>query len=233
MFRAVFLFVVVFGGILGTALVLHPDTPLPDHWNPTRPLEVRAPITPLTDWKLSRTAGDPQACIAALQDHAQVVSASPISSENPNCGNENAVTIAGVGQASLTLQTACASALRLAMWEQHSLQPAARSNLETTVTAILDQGSYNCRPIRSSSGNSTRWSTHATADAIDVRGFRMANGDSVILLRDWDGAEAKAAFLRAVHAGSCRWFKTTLGPDYNALHADHFHLQSRGWGTCR
>jgi len=53
------------------------------------------------------------------------------------------------------------------------------------------------------------------------------------LIGGWDGAPEEQAFLRAARDGACRWFATTLGPDYNALHADHFHLQSRGWGTCR
>ncbi len=234
MLRAVFVFVVIFGGILGGAAILHPDTPLPDHWNPLRPLQVAAPVTPLTDWKLSQTAANPQACLVALKQAARISSQTEFATDNPNCGVEVPVTLSHIGGASLgTLETACATALRLAMWERHGVQPAARAAFGADVTEILDQGSYNCRPMRTTSGNSTRWSTHATADAIDVRGFRLTGGDTVILLRDWDGVGNKGAFLRNVHQASCRWFKTTLGPDYNALHADHFHLQSRGWGTCR
>uniref|UniRef100_UPI0025EFD6C8 extensin family protein n=1 Tax=Pseudooctadecabacter sp. TaxID=1966338 RepID=UPI0025EFD6C8 len=82
-------------------------------------------------------------------------------------------------------------------------------------------------------GGSTRWSTHATADAIDVSGFDLADSTTIRLIRDWDGTDDKARFLRAVRDSACTWFATTLGPDYNALHADHFHLQARGWGTCR
>ena len=76
-------------------------------------------------------------------------------------------------------------------------------------------------------------STHATAEAIDVSGFVTEDGRAINLLEDWDGPGAEAAFLREVRDGACRWFVTTLGPEYNNLHHDHFHLQSRGWGLCR
>jgi len=76
-------------------------------------------------------------------------------------------------------------------------------------------------------------STHATADAIDISGFDLADGTRVRLRADWGGVGAKSAFLRAVRDGACDWFDLTLSPDYNILHADHFHLQSRGWGLCR
>jgi hypothetical protein len=76
-------------------------------------------------------------------------------------------------------------------------------------------------------------STHATADAIDVSGFRFSNGKQINLQQDWDGSGPEAAFLRAARDGACDWFRVTLSPEYNNLHADHFHLQSTGWGLCR
>ena len=41
----------------------------------------------------------------------------------------------------------------------------------------------------------------------------------------------RAASLEALAA--CRVFAAVLGPDYNAAHHDHFHLDRGGWGTCR
>jgi hypothetical protein len=72
-----------------------------------------------------------------------------------------------------------------------------------------------------------------SAEAIDIAGFRLAGGRLVTLRQGWAGAPDEAAFLRAARDSACRFFATALGPDYNALHADHFHLQSRGWGLCR
>ena len=55
------------------------------------------------------------------------------------------------------------------------------------------------------------------------------------MLRDWPGEGDKARFLRTVRDGACDGFATVLSPDYNAAHANHFHLDmSPRWrGVCR
>lgn len=47
-----------------------------------------------------------------------------------------------------------------------------------------------------------------------------------------DGTD-EGRFLQAVPDSSCSWFVATLGPDYNTLHADNFHLQALDGGACR
>ncbi|WP_051068094.1 extensin family protein [Octadecabacter antarcticus] len=54
-----------------------------------------------------------------------------------------------------------------------------------------------------------------------------------LLIYNWDDCTDEGRFLRAFPDSACSWFATTLGPNYNTLHADHFHLQARGWGACR
>lgn len=223
-------FVLIFGILIGSAVLRHPDTPVPPHWNVFEPLSVAAPVTPLTGWKLDWAESDPALCLRVLQEAGRA-RAMPDLSVSDSCGIAPRFDLAAVGSARLDpVETTCAVALRLALWEQHGLQPAAREILGSPVAVIRHVGSYNCRRIR---GSSNRWSTHATAEAIDVTGFDLADGTRVRLLRDWSGDGPKAQFLRRVRDASCQWFETTLGPDYNRLHADHFHLQSRGWGTCR
>jgi hypothetical protein len=80
-----------------------------------------------------------------------------------------------------------------------------------------------------------RWSEHATGNAIDIAGFVLEDGRRISVLGDWDGEDAEARFLRAVRDGACKSFATVLSPDYNAAHADHFHLDQDGrWsGVCR
>jgi hypothetical protein len=176
---------------------------------------------------------DPVQCISVLNAAAQVRVMDPIEVSD-NCHVRNRVSLSQVGDVGIDpVETSCATALRMAMWEQHGIQPAAREILGTDATIIRQIGSYNCRPIRTSNGNSTRWSTHSTADAIDITGFDFADGRRVRLINDWDGTAPEAEFLRAVRDSACTWFATTLSPDFNGLHADHFHLQARGWGTCR
>jgi len=213
--------------------VTHPDSPLPDEWNPLDPLIVSAPETPLTIWKLRRALADPEDCVAALGAHAEVIPRVPFE-VSESCHIRNRVEVSAIGQAGIDpIETTCATALRTAMWEHHSLQPRAREILGAKVAFIRQIGSYNCRAIRTPQGGAARWSTHATGDAIDITGFDLEDGRTVRLIRDWGPAQPESDFLRAVRDDACKWFATTLSPDFNALHADHFHLQARGWGTCR
>ena len=212
---------------------INADRAIPAGWNPLAPLDVADPVTPFTQWRLRRTLNDPEACLAALSTTGTVTVMEDFEPSD-RCHIRQRVSLAGVGQARLRpVETTCAIALRTAMWERHSLQPAATDFLDTVVTGIDHIGSYNCREMRTASGSTGRMSTHATAEAIDIAGFRFADGSQTRLLRDWDAGDDKAAFLRAARDGACDWFRLTLSPDYNALHADHFHLQARGWGSCR
>ena len=132
-------------------LFAHPDTPLPPQWNPTAPLAVAHPVTALTGWKLSRTARDGDACIGALQEAEVRRRPDFVSDANPLCGIENRVSVTRVGGAQVReFETTCAVALRLALWERHSLQPAATELLGARVARIRHLDSYSCRPIRTS-----------------------------------------------------------------------------------
>ncbi|MEO1640326.1 MAG: extensin family protein [Pseudomonadota bacterium] len=217
----------------GYQAVVHPDTPLPPQWNPTEPLVISDPVTPLTGWKLNRAVADPATCLATLEGFATLIPLDPLE-ENDQCFISDRVDLQRVGQSLLApVETRCAIALRMAMWERHSVQPAAREFFGTDVARIQHIGSYNCRRLRTPDGPSARMSTHATADAIDITGFDLVDGTRLRLIEDWGFGDSRAAFLRAVRDGACDYFSLTLSPDYNRLHADHFHLQSRGWGLCR
>lgn len=206
---------------------------LPPEWNPTAPFEVAHPLTPLTEWKLAKVLADPAQCKSALAASGAAFRDLPDFEHSPQCHIRARVGLEGAGRATLApVETTCSIALRLAMWERHSLQPAAKDILGAAITGIDHFSSYNCRAIRSVAGPSSRMSTHATASAIDVSGFRLADGRRLTLLADWQGAGPKAAFLRAAQTGACKHFGLVLGPEYNRLHADHFHIQSHGNG-CR
>ena len=45
--------------------------------------------------------------------------------------------------------------------------------------------------------------------------------------------EAERAFLREIRDGACDLFRVVLGPDYNAAHRDHFHLDMGAFRACR
>ena len=118
--------------------------------------------------------------------------------------------------------TSCAVAAALTLWERDVLQPAARRHLGEPVAAIRHFGGYGCRPISNRPG--AQLSEHARANAIDIAGFRLVSGREINLLKDWNGNAAQRAFLREIRTGACRYFGTTLSPDYDAPHADHLHF---------
>ena len=132
--------------------------------------------------------------------------------------------------------TSCPVAAALKAWEWHVVQPAAVRILGQQVKTITHFGSYNCR--RMYGRDSGPFSEHATADAIDISGFVLADGSSISVLKDWRGSGGKARFLHEVRDGGCRLFSTVLSPDYNAAHRDHLHMDQAergalGWRACR
>lgn len=214
-------------------LVAAPQTPFPARYNPLAPFDLSEPISPFTGWKLRRALATPQTCLSALDGHAEVELLEPLVGEG-GCGIDPRVRLSAVGDVTLApVETTCAIALRLATWERFVLQDAAQTHFDSRVTSLRHQSSYNCRAIRTESGPGTRLSTHATGEAIDIAGVTLADGRQLELLENWDGNSAGAQFFRALHTGACDWFVTVLGPDFNSLHADHFHMQSVGWGSCR
>jgi len=233
--RAFIALMTILGLTLGGAwLMKDPESPLPNAWNPLAPLDVADPYTVWTDWKLSRAVANTEMCMDVLSRAKASQQELPDLVVSDQCGIEGRVKLSSVGQARMApFETRCAVALRMAMWEHHGIQEAAKAYLGQPVTRIRHFSSYNCRQMRTGFGPSGRMSTHATADAIDISGFELANGEKISLVEHWDDSENKSLFLKAVRDSSCEWFVTTLSPDYNRLHADHFHLQNKGWGSCR
>jgi len=121
---------VILGGITtGLLAVFHPDTPLPDGWNPTTPLAVTEPVTPLTSWKMRMALADPEQCVSVLNAVANAPRITPIE-VSENCHVRNRVSLSSFGAARIDpIETSCATALRMAMWEHHGVQPAAREIL--------------------------------------------------------------------------------------------------------
>jgi hypothetical protein len=107
-------------------------------------------------------------------------------------------------------------------WVQHVVEPAARQYLGTQVVELRVAASYACRPINHQSG--ARLSEHGHANALDISVFHLADGRSVTVKQGWNGRADERAFLRAVHGGACDTFSTVLGPNADAFHHDHFHM---------
>ena len=124
----------------------------------------------------------------------------------------------------------CPLASRLAAWARFGVDRAARQMLGSPLVRIETMGSYSCRNVAGSS----RRSAHSRAEAIDVAAFVLADGRRISVKSGWDayGPEERE-FLRVVHRSACKRFGTVLGPEYNAAHADHFHLEQGDGSFCR
>ena len=152
------------------------------------------------------------------------------------CSTVNAVRLSSLhgDSASLSLTNlgpvTCDMASMFAAWARYGVDRAAEQILGSRLVRIETFGSYNCRNVAGTS----RRSGHATANAIDVSAFVLADGRRISVLDGWDhGTRAERQFLRIVHASACKRFGTTLRPDYNAAHTYHFHLEDDGGSYCR
>lgn len=139
-------------------------------------------------------------------------------------GDRTPVSISNLGPVQ------CGVAKAFGDWARFGVDRAARQILGSPVVRIETMGSYSCRNV----AGTARRSAHARAEAIDVAGFVLADGRRIVLKRDWNGGDAPTReFLRVVHKSACKRFGTVLGPQYNAAHEDHFHLEGTGAKFCR
>jgi hypothetical protein len=123
----------------------------------------------------------------------------------------------------------CPLANTFAGWARFGVDRAARAILGSALVRIETMGSYNCRNV---AGTDKR-SAHATGNAIDVAGFVLADGRRITVLNGWNSNDpAEREFLHMVHQSACRRFGTTLGPDFNAAHRNHLHVDLMNNGVC-
>lgn len=204
----------------------------PAQWNPLAPLDVSQPPNWLTGFKLKRLRDDPALCQQALQSSQLRYRAQADSPASAKCPLSNVWRIEG-GQARLSSSflASCPLAVAYALFERHGLQPVAQRVLGQPVVQVDHLGSFACRNVYNRKAG--RLSQHASANALDIAGFRLRDGQRIVLARDWQGSGEKAVFLHEVRQAACEHFSTVLGPEYNAAHRDHFHVDMGRWQVCR
>ncbi|WP_066527802.1 extensin family protein [Erythrobacter sp. CCH5-A1] len=203
----------------------------PQH-NPWAPLNLNDPPGWATRAKLARLKGDVGECRAVLERSDIAFTALEPTGEGP-CARSDRTRLGAFPLAPDTPPVTCPVAAALEIWRRDSVAPAARQILGSEIRRIEHLGAFSCRRMYGDSEGP--WSEHATANAIDIAAFVLKDGRRISVLKDWEGDGSKARFLRAVREGACGSFATVLSPDYNAAHADHFHLdQDDRWaGVCR
>jgi len=167
-------------------------------------------------------------CLAALAE-ADGVAGHWSPPRGGRCGVDTPVSLVAARAAiEPPLSTSCAMALAWARFVPR-IEELAREHLGTGIAGVLHYGSYACRRM---TGNPRRTSLHASARAIDIAGFRLADGRDVRVGRDWSAQDGRGRFLRAAARAACGHFSVVLTPDHDRDHRDHLHFDIGPWRLC-
>ena len=183
--------------------------------------------------RIAEFATDVPACRAAIAGAGFQTERIPDEAGANGCGYRNAVELTqSVYAYSAPVATSCAAAAALVMWERDVVRPAAQRRYGQDITRIeLAAPSYQCRRIAGRTDR--RLSEHAHANAMDIKGFTLANGRTVTVAEGWRGNQRDRLFLRDVRDGACDYFQAVLSPDYNRAHHDHLHFDLGRDKLCR
>lgn len=223
----------IIGLLLLAAFLLAGRACLADHpqHDPWAPLDLNDPPGWATQRKLAALRSDPEECRAVLERSGVAFAALDPAGEG-TCRRADRTQLRGAPFSPARAVTTCPVAAGLQVWLAESVQPAATELLGSPIARVEHLGTFSCRRI-AGGGN---WSEHATGNAIDIASFVTEDGQRIRVLGGWNRDDAGAQFLRRVRDGACDVFGTVLSPEYNAAHADHFHLDqaARGLGGfCR
>lgn len=203
---------------------------VPQTFSPLSPLSLDERDQWFVDLKLAALRRDPALCQSLLKQ--PFVNAVPVADNPPEngCGWANSFAFSEIADARMSVMPlTCEMTAALSLWARYELQPAAMALFGNPVVKIDHLGTYSCRNIE----GKNRRSEHASANAIDISGFTLRDGRKISVLYHWQGARLESQFLRRVHRAACRYFRVTLGPDYNPAHADHFHFDRSFFWSCR
>nr|WP_226859153.1 MULTISPECIES: extensin family protein [Enterobacter] len=205
---------------------------LPSYYNPFTPLNLDDPPGRITQYKLRRLTPEACASLLAQANQKKLIRTQAVADSGGECPLNNVVRVNDFGPVSLngSFLASCPLALSSALFVSQQARPLTKRFTGSELTRIEHLGSFACRNIYQRPD--ARRSEHATAEALDIAAFRLANGERVTVLNGWKSAKTQP-WLKALLAASCGYYGNGLGPEYNAAHASHFHLGMRGFGLCR
>ena len=111
----------------------------------------------------------------------------------------------------------CPMAEQIALWVRDDVEPLAMK-LGAPLRVLDNFDSYECRGRNRIPG--AKLSEHGRADALDVRLFKLADGQSLTLT----DVHVDKAWREAIKASVCVRFSTILGPGSDGAHEEHIHL---------
>ena len=190
-----------------------PEKPAVANVPPTEPEKPAAPAAP-----------QPSACRQALTEEIAIAPSIPDIHGPGGCGAEDLVRLEAIVLADkrrvsvnppATLRCGMASAI--ADWIRTDIVPLA-AGLGSEPSGLDILGSYECRGFNGVPG--APLSEHGHANALDVGGIKLANGQSIVLTDRTVARELRESVLHSV----CARFMTVLGPDSDWYHEEHIHL---------
>lgn len=139
------------------------------------------------------------------------------------CGIKDAVQITSVSGVALSRPSTmdCGTAVALNRWVDKTVKPTFKRR--GPVVELQVAAHYACRTRNNRKG--ARISEHGKGRAIDISGFKMADGEVVTVLNGWRKNPSKKQ-LTKIWRGACGPFGTVLGPNSDRYHRDHFHLDT-------
>jgi len=144
------------------------------------------------------------------------------------CGEHSPLLVTGVMSRgrmvplSSPVTTNCQMAGALPAWVE-DVDGYAEAALGSRLAQVDTGTSYMCRNRNNAVAGFT--SEHGFANAVDVTGFTLEDGSRIGVEGDWQPATApEGRLLRLAHDAACAGFTTVLGPEANAEHQDHLHL---------
>jgi hypothetical protein len=118
--------------------------------------------------------------------------------------------------------TDCGMATALPGWVE-DVDSFLQAHDDTRIESLIVGTNYACRNVNNSDGGNL--SFHAFGDALDVSGFTLEDGRTITVKPAWAGTEEQGSrIIRFARDAACTHFTTVLGPEANALHEDHLHI---------
>ncbi|MET0708583.1 MAG: extensin family protein [Tardiphaga sp.] len=166
----------------------------------------------------------PSACRLALTDAIAIAPSVPDIKGPGACGGPDMVHLEAVilpDKTRVPLKPGgtmrCSMATAVADWIRTDMAPLAAS-LNTKLLELDNFDSFDCRGRNRVVG--AKMSEHGRANALDIRGLKLANGQSIALTERSTPRELRDKVLLSV----CTRFSTVLGPGSDGYHEDHIHL---------
>jgi hypothetical protein len=189
------------------------------------PLPPEKPAGPVaTSTPVPAPAPQPSACRLALTEEIAIAPSVPDIHGPGGCGGEDLVRLEAIvlpDKHRVSLKPAatlrCGMAAALADWVRTEVEPLAEGS-GSELRDFDNFDSYDCRGRNGVVG--AQLSEHGRANAIDVRGWKLANGQSVELTDRNVPRGLRETVLHSV----CARFTTVLGPGSDGYHEDHIHL---------